>query len=1047
MLSAPSRRHRNLPLLALICVSLAAPLVAAQVTALPGGAPIQLPRGGFEAGQITTYQYEPTWPGWTMGPGTGIANDGSALTIENPPAPGATHVAFAEGTGAFSTSRTFAAGVWRLRFSGAQRKVGGVADRQVVQVTIGGTEVFEAELSGTEYATYTTRAVRFASSATRQVTFQGLGSSADMAFLDIIEVEPIAEWGASSTWDTASVPGSSDDVVIPAGAEVALRDAAVVATVMVEGELLTTFDSATLNARWVAVMGPDARFEVGRELTPYTQDFTLTLTGLEVDETFLEGTSMEMEEMSKFLLAMDGGTIDLHGKPKGMTLTDGRQRTWTKLAATVDPYFDQITLLDAMPWEVGDEIVIAGSRQPDTDPELYEDQAEKRVISQIAGNVLTLQPTMEPSFAHFGASSGETYSNGTRSWTLDRRAEVGLLSHNVVVQGDTLSPGHQGFGGHVMMMRGECCTTGGRGRFSNVELYRVGQKAKAGRYPVHWHMQQGEGAGQFLKNCSVHESYNRAVTIHGTESLVIEGNVAYRHVGHGIFLEDGSERFNQLYHNLALSTFRPPASEALLPSDHSPDELQNRAPATYWITNPNNELVGNVAAGTIGTGFWFIFPTAPLGLSGDDDEPWASDYFDGLEPDHEPLGLFVDNVSHSSSSGFDVNDSITRNTHEVVPNHPWNPHGSADQYLEGLTVYGCFAGLYTGGGEAVYDRIRFRECVLADNLLNLVFAGYNVLEDSAVIAHSQSGFYSGYSFGYMAYDGAGRVFDSHFVGFTEGTTLVGDIGAATKHTYHHFRGLTFDPPSPPRIELPDFAASAGIYNYADVHDDQEPRRWGIAIADEDGSLLQNYAEYTLISNHPMMRSSSDVTDANWLASSSSPSAYLSPLSFAHLRIDHPNWDYQSGPLPTIKFTRYLVNHPDVTFVNGYNTDTHKQIPVIVNPEGVASDAWYRIRWPGVPANGELRVTLDDLHKLDDWVSTRLLLGVTHSLQPGFGDYHATLQLTHDGVAIPAFGSLAALDAATETGYFVDVSSPSPKPLYVRIVRADDAMKQVVDIAW
>jgi hypothetical protein len=259
--------------------------------------------------------------------------------------------------------------------------------------------------------------------------------------------------------------------------------------------------------------------------------------------------------------------------------------------------------------------------------------------------------------------------------------------------------------------------------------------------------------------------------------------------------------------------------------------------------------------------------------------------------------------------------------------------------------------------------------------------------------------------------------------------------------------LTFDPPSPPRIELPDFAASAGIYNYADVHDDQEPRRWGIAIADEDGSLLQNYAEYTLISNHPMMRSSSDVTDANWLASSSSPSAYLSPLSFAHLRIDHPNWDYQSGPLPTIKFTRYLVNHPDVTFVNGYNTDTHKQIPVIVNPEGVASDAWYRIRWPGVPANGELRVTLDDLHKLDDWVSTRLLLGVTHSLQPGFGDYHATLQLTHDGVAIPAFGSLAALDAATETGYFVDVSSPSPKPLYVRIVRADDAMKQVVDIAW
>ena len=36
--------------------------------------------------------------------------------------------------------------------------------------------------------------------------------------------------------------------------------------------------------------------------------------------------------------------------------------------------------------------------------------------------------------------------------------------------------------------------------------------------------------------------------------------------------------------------------------------VENRTPASYWITNPQNTFEDNVAAGTEGTGFWFALP-------------------------------------------------------------------------------------------------------------------------------------------------------------------------------------------------------------------------------------------------------------------------------------------------------------------------------------------------------------------------------------------------------------------------------------------------------
>ncbi len=110
------------------------------------------------------------------------------------------------------------------------------------------------------------------------------------------------------------------------------------------------------------------------------------------------------------------------------------------------------------------------------------------------------------------------------------------------------------------------------------------------------------GRGPVL-NSSIHQSYNRAITIHGTESTLVENNFFYDHVGHGVFLEDGSERFNVIKKNVTLLTRRPAPGEEVTPSDNQFDQVQNRSPASYWITNPQNTFEDNVAAGTEGTGF------------------------------------------------------------------------------------------------------------------------------------------------------------------------------------------------------------------------------------------------------------------------------------------------------------------------------------------------------------------------------------------------------------------------------------------------------------
>ena len=131
---------------------------------------------------------------------------------------------------------------------------------------------------------------------------------------------------------------------------------------------------------------------------------------------------------------------------------------------------------------------------------------------------------------------------GEITFGVDERGEVGLLTRNIRIQASDDAE-RSYFGGHIMAMAGS------KMYVSGVELNRMGQNMHLARYPIHWHI-VGEGQGQYIENSSIHDTYSRCVTVHGTNNLRVENNVTFNTVGHCFFLEDAVETGNQFVRNL-----------------------------------------------------------------------------------------------------------------------------------------------------------------------------------------------------------------------------------------------------------------------------------------------------------------------------------------------------------------------------------------------------------------------------------------------------------------------------------------------------------------
>ncbi|KAL7555749.1 hypothetical protein ACA910_013059 [Epithemia clementina (nom. ined.)] len=206
--------------------------------------------------------------------------------------------------------------------------------------------------------------------------------------------------------------------------------------------------------------------------------------------------------------------------------------------------------------------------------------------------------------------------------------EVALLSRNIVLEGGPDSNARHG--GHLWFFHTPFVDQ----FLEGVEVRNFGQQGTLGRYPIHFHF-CGDNAGSVVAKNTVRNSHQRAIVVHGTNNVRVEDNVVFDTKGHAIILEDGIETGNEFFRNLGAFTR---AVEVVIPNNGLNGDETDAAPATFWMSNPSNSWIGNVAAGSESSGFWF-----ELRLRGA-----MASVFAGSDPRSLPLRKFEGNVAHSN---------------------------------------------------------------------------------------------------------------------------------------------------------------------------------------------------------------------------------------------------------------------------------------------------------------------------------------------------------------------------------------------------------------
>jgi len=406
-------------------------------------------------------------------------------------------------------------------------------------------------------------------------------------------------WSAYSTWGGEVPPFAGETVHIPVGMNILLDVATPhLGLILVEGSLIVEdVEGLSIDANYIFVQG--GRLQIGTEAEPFQNKFTITIHG--------DRSSPLLPYYGSQFIAFRGGVLDIHGVK--------RTPTWTFIDGTIAPGDTKFNVAETVDWVAGEKIVIASTSYD-------HNEAEMMTIASVSGNEITV--TTPFVYKHYGVI--ETYGSDT----MDMRAEVGLLTRNILIQG-----GPEGIaqecGVHVMLFApgDESCI----GRIEYAEFYHAGQAYRLGRYPIHFHM-IGKVSLSYVRGNSIHHTFNRAITTHGVHYQTLENNVVYRNKGHAYFVEDGIETMNKFIHNLGISTI---ASFSLLNTDQEP--------ATFWITNPNNIFIGNHAAGSDRFGYWIEPPEHPGG-------PSATTL---ICPPFMPLGEFKNNTAHSNGKyGFRI---------------------------------------------------------------------------------------------------------------------------------------------------------------------------------------------------------------------------------------------------------------------------------------------------------------------------------------------------------------------------------------------------------
>lgn len=384
------------------------------------------------------------------------------------------------------------------------------------------------------------------------------------------------------------------------------------------------------------------------------------------------------------LLGKTGSIVD--GTDPDLIAKTGSGTSWRRLAVTARGG-SQITLDQPVDWRENDWIVVSTT-------DFVPGHSEKR---QIKGPVVgtsnkVFQLTEALAYTHNGTEFdlSETGPNavparlGLPTPKVENRAAVALLTRSIrIVSGGLVPtaplPSDSYFGAHTVARQGLL-----KFQVQGVEFENMGQGGRIAHYPVHFHLARKAPKDTFVKDTSVNESMTRWYTIHGTHNVTLARNVGWKSIGHGYYLEEGTEIDNNLISNIGIyarAALDYPGNPRKVPGILAHERIQDPNnptqgflkeenvpfysdydhPSIFWIMNAWNRFEGNMAVGASGCGacYWML----PGGVSGHSmDQRWegyaalqmGSPNNTADRAGYTPVKSFVGNFCSTASNSFNV---------------------------------------------------------------------------------------------------------------------------------------------------------------------------------------------------------------------------------------------------------------------------------------------------------------------------------------------------------------------------------------------------------
>jgi len=161
---------------------------------------------------------------------------------------------------------------------------------------------------------------------------------------------------------------------------------------------------------------------------------------------------------------------------------------------------------------------------------------------------------------------------------------------------------------------------------------------------------------------SIINSDNRWVTIHDSNGILVKNNVGHKSIGHGFFLESGSEFDNVFDGNIGIQTL----SGNLISSD--------RQASVFWSMNPSNSYKNNVAVNGLYYGFHFSIPNVSVQSPDKEKVNLSSlsnlEFENNVAYNYRHAGLVIDRPKLND-------DPIEDQTITVSKFKAWNEYGRA----------------------------------------------------------------------------------------------------------------------------------------------------------------------------------------------------------------------------------------------------------------------------------------------------------------------------------------------------------------------------------